>query len=95
MQNPVVIKGNKAGMTVYLDPALPFTELLEAVKKKFRETARFWGSAQMTLTLEGRRLSPEEEFSVVNAITENSRDRDPVPHRRGCGTDRQVREGVK
>ncbi len=23
MQNPVVIKGNKAGMTVYLDPALP------------------------------------------------------------------------
>lgn len=24
MQNPVVIKGNKAGMTVYLDPALPF-----------------------------------------------------------------------
>ena len=34
MQNPVVIKGNKAGMTVYLDPALPFTELLEAVKKK-------------------------------------------------------------
>ena len=72
MQNPVVIKGNKAGMTVYLDPALPFTELLEAVKKKFRETARFWGSAQMTLTLEGRRLSPEEEFSVVNAITENS-----------------------
>ena len=50
---------------------LPFTELLEAVKKKFRETARFWGSAQMTLTLEGRRLSPEEEFSVVNAITEN------------------------
>lgn len=72
MKNPVVIKGNKAGMTVYLDPALPFTELLEAVKKKFRETARFWGSAQMTLTLEGRELSPEEEFSVVNAITENS-----------------------
>ena len=33
MQNPVVIKGNKAGMTVYLDPALPFTELLEAVKR--------------------------------------------------------------
>ena len=32
MQNPVVIKGNKAGMTVYLDPALPFGELLEAVK---------------------------------------------------------------
>lgn len=67
---------------------------MEAVKKKFRETARFWGSAQMTLTLEGRRLSPEEEFSVVNAITENSRDRDPVPHRRGCGTDPQVEKAL-
>lgn len=87
MQNPVVIKGNKAGMTVYLDPALPFTELLEAVKKKFRETARFWGSAQMTLTLEGRRLSPEEEFSVVNAITENS------PGSRSCASSTRMRNG--
>ena len=72
MQNPVVIKGNKAGMTVYLDPALPFTELLEAVKKKFRETARFWGSAQMTLTLEGRDLTAAQEFAIVDTITKNS-----------------------
>ena len=26
----------------------------------------------MTLTLEGRRLTPEEEMAVVNTITENS-----------------------
>ena len=72
MRNTVVIKGNKAGMTVYLDPELPFGELLEAVKKKFRETAKFWGSAQMTLTLEGRELTAEEEFEIVNTISENS-----------------------
>lgn len=72
MRNAVVIKGNKAGMTVYLDPELPFGELLEAVKKKFRETAKFWGSAQMTLTLEGRELTAEEEFEIVNTISENS-----------------------
>lgn len=72
MRNAVVIKGNKAGMTVYLDPALPFEELLEAVKKKFKETARFWGSAQMTLTLEGRELTGAEEFAIVNTITESS-----------------------
>jgi len=68
----VVIKGNKAGMTVYLDPAVPFEELLEAVEKKFKETAKFWGAAQMTLTLEGRELTAEEEFRIVNTITENS-----------------------
>lgn len=72
MRNTVVIKGNKAGMTVYLDRQIPFEELLEAVKVKFKETARFWGSAQMTLTLEGRELTAEEEFRIVNTITENS-----------------------
>lgn len=72
MRSMVVIKGNKAGMTVYLDPAVPFTELLEAVEKKFKETAKFWGAAQMTLTLEGRELTAEEEFRIVNTITENS-----------------------
>ena len=72
MRNAVVIKGNKAGMTVYLDKDLEFPALLEAVATKFRETARFWGSAQMTLTLEGRPLTGEEEFAIVNTITENS-----------------------
>lgn len=72
MRNAVVIKGNKAGMLVYLDPELPFDELREAVAKKFKETSRFWGAAQMTLTLEGRELTAEEEFQIVNTITENS-----------------------
>lgn len=72
MRNAVVIKGNKAGMSVYLDPELSFQELLQAVEKKFKETARFWGSAQMTLTLEGRSLTADEEFQIVNTITQSS-----------------------
>ncbi len=70
--NTVVIKGNRAGMSVYLDPMVPFEQLLEDVAKKFRESAKFWGSVQMTLSLEGRPLSPEQEFNIVNTITENS-----------------------
>ena len=70
--NTVVIKGNKAGMSVYLDPMVPFEQLVEDVAKKFRESAKFWGSVQMTLSLEGRPLSPEQEFRIVNTITENS-----------------------
>lgn len=72
MRNAVVIKGNKAGMSVYLDPEISFEELLQAVEKKFKETARFWGTAQMTLTLEGRPLTADEEFQIVNTITESS-----------------------
>ena len=72
MQDGIVIKSSKAGMTVILNPDMPFAELLASVAKKFGDSARFWGSAQMTLTLEGRSLTPEEEFQIVNTITENS-----------------------
>ena len=72
MQDGIVIKSSKAGMTVILNPGMPFAELLASVAKKFGDSARFWGSAQMTLTLEGRSLTPEEEFQIVNTITENS-----------------------
>ena len=65
MKDAVVIKGNKAGMTVYLEKDLNFEEVLQAIAKKFKATAKFWGAAQMTLTLEGRDLTPEEEFEVV------------------------------
>lgn len=72
MGNTVVIKGNKAGMTVYLEKEVPFEQLLEDLATKFRESAKFWGSVQMTLTLEGRALTPEQEFRVVDVITKNS-----------------------
>ena len=51
MHSTVVIKGNKSGLTVILDPAPPFEQLLSDVAAKFRESARFWGSVQMALTL--------------------------------------------
>ena len=54
MKSSVVIKGCKSGMTVILNPDTPFEQLLEDVGKKFKESEKFWGSAQMTLTLEGR-----------------------------------------
>lgn len=72
MHNTVVIKGNRSGMSVILDPDVSFEQLLEDVAKKFSESNKFWGSVQMTLTLEGRPLSSEEEFQIVNTITENS-----------------------
>ena len=68
MKDAVVIKGNKAGMTVYLEKDLDFDEVLQAIAKKFKATAKFWGAAQMTLTLEGRDLTPEEEYRVVQRI---------------------------
>ncbi|MEG0687615.1 MAG: septum site-determining protein MinC [Hungatella sp.] len=72
MKNAVLIKGNKSGMTVFLDPDISFEQLLNAISIKFTESAKFWGSVQMTLTLEGRALTPQEEFQIINMITEHS-----------------------
>lgn len=72
MRSTVVIKGNRSGMSVYLDPQAPFSQVLADVEKKFRESAKFWGSVQMALSIEGRRLSAAEEYQVVNAIMGSS-----------------------
>lgn len=72
MHSSVVIKGNKSGMSVYLDPEIPFEQLLEDIARKFHESSKFWGSVQMALTLEGRELTSDEEFQIVNTITANS-----------------------
>lgn len=72
MKSSVVIKSNKSGMTVILAPEVPFEELLGDIAKKFEESARFWGSVQMTLTLAGRPLTPEQEFAIANVIMDHS-----------------------
>lgn len=72
MRSTVVIKGNKSGMSIYLDPESPFEQILMDIEKKFRESAKFWGSVQMALSLEGRALTPNEEYQIVNAIMESS-----------------------
>jgi len=72
MKNTVVIKSSKSGMTVILDPSVPFETLLTDIAAKFEESARFWGSVQMTLTLAGRPLTPEQEMEIVGVITGHS-----------------------
>ncbi len=68
----MIIKANKYGLQVNLDPDIPFPQLIEDVSERFRETAKFWGEAKMVLTLDGRKLSGSEELKLVNSITENS-----------------------
>lgn len=72
MKNTVVIKSNKSGMTVILAPEVPFEQLLLDIASKFEDSAKFWGSVQMVLTLTGRPLTPQQEFEIVNVIMEHS-----------------------
>lgn len=71
MDNSVIIKGNKHGITVMLDAAMDFEKLKEQVAEKFSDSAKFLGSAPIVLGFEGRPLLPEQEKELLNVITGN------------------------
>lgn len=72
MRNAVIIKSFQNGISVYLNEEIPFSELLEEVVFKFRESRNFFKDAKMAISLEGRSLSDEEERIILNAICANS-----------------------
>lgn len=72
MKHSVVIKSNKYGIVVILDSQMDFSDLLEEVAAKFKESGNFFKGAQMAVAFEGRSLSQEQENKLVDTIMENS-----------------------
>ena len=73
MKNPVMIKGNKYGFTLYLDPETGFPELLSQVGERFAQSGKFFtGESQIAIRFEGKALSFEEQNEVIDKIEENS-----------------------
>ncbi len=72
MSQKVILKSNKYGINLILDPEIPFEELLSAVAGKFQEADSFFKGARMALSFEGRKLSAWEEQQIVETISRNS-----------------------
>ena len=72
MSQSVIIKSNKYGINLVLDPDIPFEELLRAIVDKFKESEKFFKNSKLGISFEGRKLSEEEEYRIVDAITENT-----------------------
>lgn len=72
MSQPVIIKSNKYGINLILDKALPFRELLGHIKEKFLESDKFFKNARMAISFEGRELTPEEEYQIIDTISQNT-----------------------
>lgn len=70
MSNSVVIKGNKHGIVVVLDDKTEINTLLGEIKEKFASSSKFFGSADMAISFEGRRLSSQEEVEILDIISE-------------------------
>ena len=69
MSQAVVIKSNKYGINLILDKDMPFQELLTAIKEKFQESEKFFKNAKMAISFEGRTLTQEEEYQIIETIT--------------------------
>lgn len=72
MKHAVKIKSFQNGLSVFLDKDMDFQELLNETALKFRESKHFFSGAKMALSLEGRKLSEEEENQIVDTILTNS-----------------------
>lgn len=70
--NSVMVKGYKDGILLVLDDTLPFEDLLERIRSKFADSAKFLGSAKLALTFSGRKLSVPEQKDVLRVISEVS-----------------------
>ena len=72
MSQAVVIKSNKYGINLILDSEMAFPELLEAIIHKFQESEKFFKDAKVAISFEGRKLTQEEEYQIIEAITEHT-----------------------
>lgn len=67
----VQIKSNKSGLTLVLDKIAPFQDICLAVCQKFAESAVFFNGAKTTLAFDGRTLSDEEKYTIIECIEAN------------------------
>ena len=69
---PVVIKSSKNGINLVLDPKIPFKDLVEEIRKKFIDSEKFFKNADIAISFEGRDLSQEEQFEIIETIQQCS-----------------------
>ena len=71
MKSSVIIKGNKYGFQIVLNPTIPFEELLRNVEDKFKASAGFFDQGRpMAVSFVGRSLTPGQQNLLVDTISE-------------------------
>ena len=70
MNQKVVIKSNKYGLIVHMDPEAEYKQILEELRTSFTESAKFFKDASMAITFEGRVLTKPQEEEIIDLITD-------------------------
>lgn len=72
MNHSVIIKGSKNGITISVQDAMRYDELLEILKTKFSESRAFFKNASMALSIKGIELTENQEREIIELIEEYS-----------------------
>lgn len=72
MKQSVIIKSFPNGIVLHLSEADTFEEILQETAIRFRESRDFFKDAKMALSIKGRKLTEEEENTLLNIISKNS-----------------------
>jgi len=66
------IKSYQSGISIHMDSSASFGEICEDVAKRFDDSRKFFKTAKVALSFEGRNLTEEEEKQLINTIKEHS-----------------------
>lgn len=72
VNNSVMIKGNKYGISLVLNPDFDFKVLKKQIADKFKESSKFFENAKMAISFEGRTLTNEEQQDILDIIGKNT-----------------------
>lgn len=72
MNNSVIIKGNKDGLTILVNEELHYEEFIEVLKVKFQDSKNFFRRASMALAIKGIKLTEKQERQIIDIIEECS-----------------------
>jgi septum site-determining protein MinC len=64
----VVLKGQRDGITVMLDPKASFTEIRKVLREKISGAKRFFEGANATISFKGRSLTERQEQILLDII---------------------------
>ncbi|MCL2373449.1 MAG: septum site-determining protein MinC [Defluviitaleaceae bacterium] len=67
-KQPVIVKGQRNGISIMLDETVEFTELEEALREKLANAKKFFDGANSAVAFKGRDLSETEERHLLDII---------------------------
>lgn len=72
MKEAVLVKGNRYGITLLLNNEASLDDIQEELKNKLHNSRKFFGNAKVTITLEGKVLSDEENHKLIEIVQASS-----------------------